>query len=118
MSRSTEEYTSKITAAFKNVAKDNAIRNGVHDEGFNVKITKEDIRKGTNRSRVKEAVITSIVDEFNLAGFTAIADGGGVNVFVSPVLGNKCDFTLAEISEREIVVDEINARETYRLLNQ
>lgn len=118
MGKSTSDYTNNIASTLKNVAKDNAIRNGVNDEGFNVKITKEDIKKGTDRSRIKEPIITNIVEKLNSAGFVADTKNGEINIFVPPVLGNKECFTLDEIAEREKIIDEINTRESYKLTSE
>lgn len=118
MSRNIEVYTSKITKTLKNVARDNAIREGSSDEGFTVQITKDDIKKGTDRERIKESVLSTVVDTLNSSGFEVEESGGVVNVYVPPVLGKKEVFTLNEIIERESVVDEINAYETDRLINE
>lgn len=118
MSKNPEDYAKDIAATLKNVAKDNAVRNGIHDEGFNVKITKNDIKKGTGRVRIKEAVTKSIVNKLNSAGFKASAEYGEVNIFVPPILGNKENFTLDEIREREQIIDEIGIREAYNLSDE
>jgi len=97
------------------LAKDNAIRNGVLDDGFNVKITKDDIKEGTDRKRIKEPVMEFIVKKLKSAGFEAEAADGEINVFVPPVLGPKDSFSLDEISERERIIEEINTREEIKL---
>ena len=118
MSRSAADYTKDIAKRLKNVARDNAVRNGVNDEGFHVRITKNDIKQGTDRSRIKSPVITTIVNTLNSAGFKAEGDNGEISVFVPPILGKKDTFTLEEIAEREKIIEEINTRETYRLSNE
>lgn len=114
MSRNITEYTNEIIKTLKNVARDNAIREGSEDEGFNVVITKDDIKNETGRSRIKEPVFSKIVDSFNSSGMDASEFDGQIEVFVPPALGKKDCFTLKEIKERENIIEEINLHEQSR----
>jgi hypothetical protein len=118
MGTSVDSYVNSVVKTLKNVARDNAIRDGSNDEGFTVVITKEDIKQGTDRSRIKSPIMDSIVDIIISSGFDAEEDEGTITVFVPPVLGKKDVFTLNEIIERERVAEEINNIETNRLQNE
>lgn len=118
MGTSVDSYADSVVKTLKSVARDNAIRDGSNDEGFTVEITKEDIKQGTDRSRVKSPIMNSIVDTMNSSGLDAEEDEGTITVFVPPVLGKKDVFTLEEIIERKRVVEEINTIEAYRLQNE
>jgi hypothetical protein len=109
MSKNVRLYTNDIIKTLKNVARANAVREGSKDEGFKVKITKNDIKEGTDRERIKESVLSIVVNTLNSSGFDADESKGVINVFVPPVLGKKEVFTLNEIKERESVGEEINA---------
>lgn len=118
MGTSIDSYANSVVKTLKNVARDNAIRDGSNDEGFTVQITKSDIKQGTDRSRIKAPLMNSIVDVMNSSGLEAEEGEGTITVFVPPVLGKKDVFTLDEIIERERVVEDINTIETYKLQNE
>lgn len=108
MSKGVDSYTYGIVQALKGVAKDNAVREGSNDEGFKVRITKDDVRNGTERKRIKSPVMENVTGALNSSGLEAHLHDDYIDVFVPPVLGKKDIFTLDEILERKKVVDEIN----------
>ncbi len=111
MPKSISNYSAEISKKLKTIAHDNAVRNRSNDTGFDVVITKEEIKKDTNRSRLKPEVLNKLVSNFNSNGFNAKVEGNNILVTVPPLLGQKDFFTLDELSERENAIKEINLRE-------
>ncbi len=109
------KYVKEIVDKLKLVSKDNAVRTGGTDEGFNVKIEAEDIRRGTGRQRIKEPILNSFMEAFNKEGFKSEVDYDtkNISIYVPPILEQRTSFTLNAITERAEIVSEINIREEY-----
>lgn len=113
MGKNIKVYTTEVVETLREAAKDNALRKGSSDEGFQMKITKADIKKGTNRERIKESVLSTVVSGLNSSGFEAEESGGVISVYVPPILGDKDVYTLEEVKERNAITDEINIHAAY-----
>ncbi len=113
------EFIQKTIETLKVVARDNAVRTQGTDKGFNVVIEANEIRRETNRQRIKPSLLTKLEKEFDIAGLKAEVDHerNCISLFVPPLLEQKSNFKLSEISERANVISEINTREEFDLSN-
>lgn len=117
MGKNINVYTNEVVEQLKDAAKDNALKRGDEDKGFNVVISKADIKKETNRSRIKGSVLSTVVNGLTSSGFEATESGGVINVYVPPILADKDVFTMDEIKERNRITEEINVRAAYSAMD-
>jgi hypothetical protein len=119
MANKDSDFVQRTIEILNIVARDNAVRTQGADEGFSVVIEADDIRRETNRQRIKPAVLTKIKKEFDSSGLEAEIDHEQkcISLFVPPLLAQKNNLKLSEISERASVISEINVREEFDLIN-
>jgi len=113
-----DEFVEEKIDIIKAVAREHAIHNASADNGFNVNISKEDIKKATGKQRLREASINKIVKKFENAGMEVEKRGSSLNVFCPPLLADKGTYTLDEIEERKKMIDDLNTIQAYKLMNE
>lgn len=113
-----QEFTNNEIETIKSVAREHAINNPINDMGLNIKITYDSIKQETGRKRLKQPAIDKIVSNFENAGMKVSKGDKHIQVFCPPLLQQKEEYTLKEIKERKALIDDLNAIESYKHMNE
>ena len=113
MNTKTKEFTDNTIEVIKNISKDNALRYGYDDQELNITLTSQDIKENTNRKRVDDSVRKSIANRIESSGMNVEIEDGNIYITVPSILDEKKSYSLKDIQERESIVKELNARQSY-----
>lgn len=105
----TEAFAERLWKIILSVATDNAVRLD-DDTGFNVLVTKEDIRAAVECKRVNTALF-DLVEEYLLAKapyLTASRVRDGLKIKVAPLLSPQSDFDVTQLAQQANVIELIN----------
>ena len=106
--QSINEFTEENINTIKSVAREHAINRPINDTGINIKITNNDIKEATGRTRIKQPILDKIINNFNNSGMKATMSNDYINVYCPPLLEDKSEYTLKEITERKSMMDDLS----------